>query len=381
MTPPKKSSRKTKTIRPKSINSHLVDIPKYFILGGLLVLLVTLVWIISPFIPSIIIGAVIATGFWPIHRRIKKALKKRTTAAVVSTFILLAVILVPVAWFVSYITEQAIDTYSYIESKVSVLVEDIEDIDAKLIPEIIDNSFAGEYIEKAKEILPISAGDIIGYATGIIQNASQFLVNQTTNFAKQLSVLAVHIFVFLLSMFFFLRDGDRVIHEIKDLIPLASDYRDVLIDKLRGMSKGILYGIFGAAMAQGLLGGIGFALVGIENAAFWGTIMAFFSIVPYIGSTIIWIPAALVLFITGHWIGGLFLVLWGLFVVGTVDNFIKPIVIGESARIHPLLSFLIILGGIFTMGLPGLIIAPYLLSLGLTFLYIYKLEYQKILGK
>jgi predicted PurR-regulated permease PerM len=384
MTPPPKknpSKRKPSRMHTKANkpNTHvvLVDIPKYFILGGLLALMITLIWIISPFIPSIIIGAVIATGFYPIHKRIKKVLKKRTPAAIVSMVILLSIILIPVTWFISYITTQAIDTYFYVEEQFGALLE----IDVKLIPEIIENSFVGTYLNQAKEILPIQTEDIVGFATTAIQNISEFLVSQTTNLAKQVSILTFHIFVLLLSMFFFLRDGDTAIQEIKDVIPLANEYREILMNKLQAMSKGILYGIFGASMAQGLLGGIGFSLVGIENAAFWGTIMAFFSLVPYVGATLIWIPAALVLLLTGHSVAALVLVLWGMFVVGTVDNIIKPIVIGESARIHPLLSFLTILGGIFTMGITGLIIAPYILSLALSFLYIYKLEYQSVLNE
>jgi predicted PurR-regulated permease PerM len=371
--PPKK--RSTKKPKPK-IDTHVVleDIPKYFILAGLIALLITVVWIISPFLPSIVIGAVIATSFYPIHRRILKLVKKRTIASVLSFVIILGIILAPVTWFASYITDQAIDTYSYVEEHVGDVFSDVQ-----LIPEKIENSFVGRYIEQASEFAPIKMEDVVGFATTIVQNVSQFLVEQTTSFAKSLSVLAFHLFVLLLSTFFFLRDGDKVIHEFKELIPVARKYRTILFDKLQAMSRGILYGIFGAAMAQGFLGGVGFALAGIENAAFWGTIMAFFSIVPYVGATLIWIPAAIILFITGHWVAGIFLVLWGMFVVGTVDNFIKPIVIGESARIHPLLSFLTILGGIFTMGLPGLIIAPYLLSLALTFLYIYKLEYKDVL--
>ncbi len=376
--PPKKPTKKSKPkSRSPKIDTHVVleDIPKYFILGGLIALLIAIIWIISPFLPSIVIGAVIATGFYPIHRRILKVLNnKRTAASIISFMLILGILLAPVTWFVSYITDQAIDIYSYVEIHVGDVFDDVQ-----LIPEKIENSFVGKYIEQASDFAPIKMEDVVGFATSAVQNVSQFLVAQTTSFAKSLSVLAFHLFVLLLSTFFFLRDGDKVIHEFKELIPVARKYRKILFDKLQAMSRGILYGIFGAAMAQGFLGGIGFALAGIENAAFWGTIMAFFSIVPYVGATLIWIPAALILFITGHWVAGLFLVLWGMFVVGTVDNFIKPIVIGESARIHPLLSFLTILGGIFTMGLPGLIIAPYLLSLALTFLYIYKLEYKQVL--
>ena len=354
------------------------SITKYFILGVLAILMVTLIWIISPFIPALIIGAVIATGFYPLRQRLAKYLKRRTLTAVVSTLIILLIILLPVSWFVTFITQEAVDTYIYVQSRVTVLLE----MDIKLLPEIVQNSFIGKYVKQAEEatkVFPIQPEDVVGFVTSLIQNVSQFLVDQTTTFIKSLSVLAVHLFVFILAVFFFLRDGDRVVEEFRELIPLSKKYRNVLFEKLHDMSQGILYGIFGAAMAQGFLGGVGFALAGVENAAFWGTIMAFFSIVPYIGSTIIWIPATIILFITGHWVAGLFLVLWGVFVIGTVDNFVKPIVIGEKAQIHPLLSFLTILGGIFTMGLPGLIIAPYLLSIALTFLHIYKLEYASVL--
>ncbi|MFA6435754.1 MAG: AI-2E family transporter [Candidatus Gracilibacteria bacterium] len=356
------------------------NLPKYFLLGGLLALMITLIWIISPFIPSIVIGAVIATGFYPVHSVVLKKVKgRRTIATLISLFVILAVVLVPVSWFISYITGQAIDMYLYIELKVETLLS----TDFHLIPKIIETnakfSEIYKYLQNITNTLPIKTTDVVGFITTLIQNVSQFLMNQSTNIAKELSVLAVHFFVLILSIFFFLRDGDLLVQEIKDILPMAQEYRKILFDKLRNMSKGILYGIFGAAMFQGFLGGIGFALAGIGDAAFWGTVMAFFAIVPYIGSTIIWVPAVIILLATGHWIAALFLALWGTFIVGTVDNLIKPLVIGEKARIHPLLSFITILGGIFTMGLPGLIIAPYLLSLCLTFLHIYKLEYQKVL--
>lgn len=358
------------------------NLPKYFLLGSLLALIITLVWIISPFIPSIVIGAVIATGFYPIHALVlKKTGSRRTTSTLISLFIILAVVLVPVSWFISYITGQAIDMYLYIEPKVGALLT----TDFHLIPKIVEDNatFGGiyKYFQNITETLPIKTTDVVSFITTLIQNVSQFLVNQSTAIAKEISVLAIHFFVLILSIFFFLRDGDRLVREVKEVLPMAKEYREILFEKLQKMSTGILYGIFGAAMFQGFLGGIGFALAGIGDAAFWGTVMAFFAIVPYIGCTLIWIPAVIILLITGHWIAALFLGLWGTFIVGTIDNLIKPLVIGEKARIHPLLSFITILGGIFTMGLPGLIIAPYLLSLCLTFLHIYKLEYQKVLKK
>jgi len=365
--------------RKPKIDHHLIleDVPKYFLVFGLLSLVVVTIWIISPFIPSLIIGAVIATGFYPLHKKILKYVKYRTVAAGLSFLLVLLIALLPLAWFTSYLTQEALETYKVAESKVAELLA----LDITLIPGILKDSPIGPYLEQASEIAPVQPEDIIGFASTLIQNTSQFLVGQTTAFAKSLSVLAFHFFVLMLSIFFFLKDGDKVINEVKELLPLTPKYREEIVHKLHDMSQGILYGIFGAGIAQGFLAGIGFALVGIENAAFWGTIMAFFSVVPYIGAALIWVPASLLLLVTGHWIACLFLVGWGALIVSSVDNFIKPIVIGETARIHPLLSFLTILGGLFSMGLAGLIIAPYLVSLALTFLYIYKLEYQEVLEK
>src|SRR3989338_3881060 len=327
----KKSPQKNRAPKPtlieiKSSNTVIQDIPKYFILGGLLIFMIAILWVIKPFMMPLIIGAVIATGFNPLQERIKLKIPNRTLSALLGFFIILVIIMVPVSWFISYITQQAIETYLFIESKVSELLA----IDVTLIPKIIKNSFVGPYLLQVEEYLP-QPTEIAGFVTDMIKNLSQFLVNQSTNFAKQLSVLAFHIFVLFLSTFFFLRDGDRVVKEIKELMPLARHYKEEVFKKLKDMSRGILYGVFGGAMAQGFLGGVGMAIVGIENAAFWGTLMSFSALVPFVGPMLIWVPAAITLFVTQHWIAGLVLTLWGIFVVGTVDNIIKPILIGEKA--------------------------------------------------
>ena len=132
------------------------NLPKYFLLGGLLALMITLVWIISPFIPSIVIGAVIATGFYPIHSMVLGKVKgRRTIATLISLFVILAVVMVPISWFISYITGQAIDMYLYIEPKVETLLT----TDFHLIPKIMENNAtftkAYNYFQTMTANLPI----------------------------------------------------------------------------------------------------------------------------------------------------------------------------------------------------------------------------------
>jgi predicted PurR-regulated permease PerM len=370
-----KQTKSTKHIALIDSDIILKDIPKYFVLVVLVFLLIIFGFTVSPLIAPIIIASVIATGFYPFYKRVLKVMKFPTIASLLTSLFLLAIIIVPISSFISFITKEAFETYLYIESKVAVLIN----TDFRIVPEIIDNSFLGKYVNEYWDLIQANSGEVIQLASKVIQNLSQFLVDKTTGIAKQISIMAFYGFVLLISLFFFFRDGEKIIESVKELIPLPRKYRDIMMVKLSDISKGILYGVFGAAMAQGFLGGVGFALVGVNNSAFWGTVMAFFSIVPYIGSTIIWLPAVITLFITGHFIAGIFLTIWSVLIVGTIDNFIKPILIGEKAHIHPLLSFITIFGGIFVFGLTGLIIAPYLLSLVLTFLHIYKMEYKNIL--
>jgi len=213
----------------------------------------------------------------------------------------------------------------------------------------------------------------------MIQNIGTFIASQLTELMKKISVVFVHIFILLLSLFYFLRDGDKIKKYIKELLPLPERYRKELFEKLFVISKAIIFGIFVAAIIQGVVAGIGFFIAGVSNVIFWGTLTAFFSIVPYLGTAIIWVPMVLFLFLSGNWPAAIFLTICGLLLVSTADNIVKPYLIGGKARLYPLVTFFVILGGIFTIGLKGLIFGPFVLVLVLTFLHIYRLEHKKAL--
>lgn len=355
----------------------VVDIAKYYLLGTLTILLILVFLMIIPFLPSLIIASVIATGAYPLYSKLVKFSKKPNLSAFLLSFSLLVLIITPLSWFIAYITKEAFETYLYLQSEVTKLIGN----DFTLIPQMVSDSFLGKYLDKYGDFVTINPSDIIQYATILLQNISEFLIDKTTSFAKQISLIALHSFVLLISTFFFFRDGEKIVSSVKDLIPLPKRYRETVVQKLHDISQGILFGVFGASIAQGILGGIGMAIAGVQNAVFWGTIMAIFSVVPYIGSSVIWIPMVLSLLFTGHYIAAIFFAIWCMFIVGTVDNFVKPLLIGEKANIHPLLTFITIFGGIFVFGVSGVIIAPYILSLLLAFIHIYELEYKKVLDE
>lgn len=353
------------------------DIQKYFLIVITILLIVLFFQFLSPFFSTLIIAGVIAAGTHPFNQWLTKKVKNRTVATLLTLLIVTVIILAPFTMFFFFIAQEATTAYTAISDDVAWFLN----LDIALVPAKIRESFLGEWFTKVTQYTPISYENIFGVIQDALERVSSFLVAQTAGIVARLSLFILYILVFLLSLFYFLRDGAALIKNVKQLIPLPTKYRDTLFNKLNQLSKGVIYGFFGAAVAQGLLAGFGFYVVGISNAAFWGTIMAFFSPIPYLGTSLIWVPAVIILLIQKHFVAGIFLFAWCAALVGTADNIVKPYLIGKSTAIHPLAILLMLLGGVFTFGLKGLILGPFILTLLLAFLHIYQLEYKKVLKK
>jgi len=288
-----------------------------------------------------------------------------------------AVILGPFSLLISLLAEDAVGAANYIQTQVEGY--DIEDI--HLLPEMVRDSVVGDFLNKMEQYSPITRVDLVDSVSSATKAVGTFVVSQTTNVAKKVSVILLDLFILLISLFYFIKDGTKIALYVRSIMPLPSRYQKVLFHQLSTISKAIILGIFGAAIMQGAVAGVGYWIAGVENSVFWGTITAFLSIVPYLGAALIWIPITIVLFITGHWLAGIFMIAWGVAVVSTVDNIVKPYLIGGTAHMYPLLTLFVILGSIFTIGFKGLILGPFALILALTFLHIYKLEYKDVLNE
>ncbi|MFH1410642.1 MAG: AI-2E family transporter, partial [Patescibacteria group bacterium] len=315
----------------------------------------------------------------PAHKWIiKKIPFSRSLSALISMILIIIIILLPFTLFGFFVAEQAADAYVAVSNRINIIVETNDVSTTSKILELIPYSHK---IEGVFKYLPFSTADLLQTARDAVGVASSFLLSKTTNILKHLSVFLVHLLIFLVSLFYFLREGDRLVNYVRSLLPMSRIYRQELFTKLSKLSYGIIYGIFGAAIIQGFLVGVGFAVAGIGNAAFWGVIAALFSPVPYIGTMVIWLPAVVITAIGGKYITAVLLLAWSVLIAGSADNVIKPYIIGSSAHLHPLATLLVLLGGTFVFGLKGLIFGPFVLTLALAFLHIYKLEYKAILEK
>ena len=354
-------------------------LPKHFLIAAIVLLVGFIVYMISPFLVPIIIAGIIASVAAPLQKFWVWLFKGhcKWIAALLSTLIVLIIILGPFSLLVALLSEDAVEAVEFVEHQ----IEEYEIEDIHLLPGMIRDSKIGEYLDKIEQNSPITRQDLVEAVSSATSTVGSFVVSQTTNVAKKVSVILVDLFILLLSLFYFLRDGDKIIKYAKSILPLPNNYQKVLFKQLSTISKAIIFGIFGAAIMQGAVAGVGYWIAGAENAVFWGTITAFFSIVPYLGAALIWVPITIVFLVTGHWIAALFLIVWGVAVVSTVDNIVKPYLIGGTAHIYPLLTLFVILGSLFTIGFKGLILGPFALILALTFLHIYKLEYKEVLKK
>ena len=221
--------------------------------------------------------------------------------------------------------------------------------------------------------------DLIGKISEAAQNLGSFLVSQLFNFLENIISFLLALIVFFFALYYFFKDGELIIKKITDLNPLPHKHEEAIFNKFKEVSLAMLFGLFFTAIIQGTLAGIGYWVVGIQNPIFWASATALFSLIPLLGTAIIWVPASIILVATGNMVGGIGLFLWGMLVVATVDNFIRPYLIEGKAPVHPLMTFLAVLGGIFTFGLKGLIFGPIILNLLIAFLHIYEMEYAKLL--
>ena len=361
----------------KAPNTNSNVFQRYFLIIVLVVLLALLTIFISPFGVDLLLAGIIVTAVWPAHRVIlKKIAFSRSLSALISMILIIIVILLPFTLFGFFVADQATDAYTVISDRINTIVETSDVSTTSKVLELIPFS---DKIEGVFRYLPISTADLLQTAGDAVGVVSTFLLSKTTNILKHLLLFLVHLLIFLISLFYFLREGDRLLLYIRSLLPMSKIYRQELFSKLSHLSYGIIYGIFGAAILQGFLVGVGFSVAGINNAAFWGAIAALFSPIPYIGTAVVWIPAVAALAIGGNYVTALLLLAWSVFIVGMADNVIKPYIIGRSAHLHPLATLLVLLGGTFVFGLKGLLFGPLVLTLALAFIHIYRLEYKTVL--
>lgn len=184
----------------------------------------------------------------------------------------------------------------------------------------------------------------------------------------------------LFVLFFLLRDYDKVIHSLRHILPLSRSQEDRLLSEVESVSKSAVMGSFLTAIAQGVAGGLGMWAAGFPGL-FWGTMMGFASFIPAVGTALIWLPASIYLFILGETGWAIFLAVWSIAVVGSIDNVLRPMLMQGSSGMSTLMIFFSLMGGIHYYGLMGIIYGPLVFAITLVLFNIYEEEFKEFLNR
>jgi predicted PurR-regulated permease PerM len=241
-----------------------------------------------------------------------------------------------------------------------------------------ESAFLREVREQFSQFLGIEGLNLTLVISSLLDRVARYLMEHYASILGGIGAFFFKFSIMVFSMFFFFRDGEALVRELKKLIPLAPEHEDLVLKKLKDVTYATFFGIFATGISQGIVAGFIFTFLGINNAILWGTATAVFSLVPVLGTATVWIPMSLYLISTGAVTRGVILFLLGVTIIGLVDNLIRPLIIeGKSQGMHLLLVVFSLAGGLMLFGPSGLVLGPLVAALFVTFLEIYKIEFEE----
>jgi len=334
---------------------------KGFVLVMTIVYGIGFIALISGFFNALLLAAVFSGIVYPLYLWFQKVFGGRNTLASLATlFISLLSIVIPMILLLGLVAEQALEMADTVQPWIEQRLDGPNMAEQEL-PSWVPFR---ERIEPYREDISAKLAEVVG-------NAGLFLAASLARLSEGAVLFFLNLFVMLYAMFFFLMSGPSLVEKILSYAPLSQKDKDKMIKVGLSVSRATVKGTLIIGMIQGTLGGIGFAVAGIGSAVFWGAVMAVLSVLPGIGATLVWAPAVVYLLISGKMVAALGLLAWSAGVVGSVDNFLRPILVGRDSQMPDLLILLSTLGGLALFGASGLVLGPVLAALFLTVLAIY----------
>ncbi|MBI5017588.1 MAG: AI-2E family transporter [Deltaproteobacteria bacterium] len=342
---------------------------RYVVHVMLLISLYLAYLVLRPFLHSIVFAAVLASLCVPLQKFFERPLHGRRGLAAFCVVVMAAVVIaVPLLLFIAALAAEGVDSVNRVQGW----------LQAGGVETLLHHPRLAQITAWARERLPFAAHlDLGQQLLAYSKRAGEALLGQGAGLAANVVALAVHSFVMLFVLFYLVRDGHQMMAALKALTPLQEHQDERIAARIREMARSVFVGSFLTAACQGLAGGIGLALVGIPGL-FWGAVMGVVSLIPIVGTALVWVPAAGYLFLVGRWRSALFLLGWCTVVVGLTDNVLRPFLMRGRSGLSPMFVFLAVMGGLEYFGLPGLLYGPLILTFAAAILYLYKEEFPTV---
>ncbi len=329
------------------------------VLVGVLVYLTYLV--ASPFLAPLCWAVALVIFAYPLHRRVQKRVSGETRAALATTLILVIILVGPVLTIAAGATYQAIGLAHWFQDQV------------KQGRKPILEWARGKPLELLHQYLPkdVEKAQVEEYLTGKAHAWVAYVVTQAPRMLGIFTTVLMNLFVIFLATFSLLRDGPAVLDLVRRVLPLDKSQQDRFFSLVANTIHASLFSSLAIAAVQGALGGLLFAMLGIGRPMMWGVIMAFLSLIPMLGSALVWVPAAIILAVNGHVAKAVILVAAGVLVIGTADNILRPILMKGRSEMSELLVFVSVIGGLAVFGMVGIVLGPLVAALALASLQMY----------
>ncbi len=343
----------TQTNRNTTTSDRLTTVLSY----GVLILLGYLVFVIvAPFIRPLAWSAVMAIFFYPLYLQVEKHMHP-TYAALLSTLAVTLLLIVPVLLILLYASKEAIDSSARIQGMING--------GAAALPT--------HFIDWLQARLPDSLQniDLMGPLRQGAERIASYLASSLGGMLRNLLSFFVSLFIVLFALFFMFRDGRAILRAARHLIPFDPEIQESMLGESRDLIFASVAVALLIAAIQGTLGGMAFGLTGLPAPVFMGVLIAFFSIVPVVGSALIWFPAAVWLALSGHWGKAIVVAAICGGVAGVADNLVRPLLLRNRTRLNDLLLFISILGGLDAFGLLGLVAGPTIVAAALGVFRVY----------
>ncbi|MBW2980101.1 AI-2E family transporter [Candidatus Woesearchaeota archaeon] len=344
---------------------------KYFFLVLFLFMLALAFMIVRPFMTTIIASIILSYIFYPLYAKINKRIKIRNISVTIVILIAILILTIPLFFVMNTITKESYVVYLMAKQRITS-GEVFAACNGKNTTICGISDFTKDLLENPRTSYNLEKS---------VQKATNYVIDSMSNFIFSIPLIFLNFFILVFIMFYLIRDGSDIYRKFKDLVPLAKSHKERVLNKFNDVTYAVVYGTMIIALIQGSLGGLGLFIFGIPSPVLWGAMMIIAAMIPFLGPPVIWVPIVVLHLLnavsandTTQITKGIIMVLYFSLVVGTIDNILRPKIIGDRSQVHPVLILLGVVGGIALFGIIGIVIGPVILAIFTAFLQIYESE-------
>ena len=310
--------------------------------------------IFAPFLPAITWAIALAVATRRPYDWLRERLRSKTLTAAIGVLLVILLILTPAFLVLQSLGTRVVETASLVQSGAAL-------------------SWANELLHEYPRLQHLidRVSSVVSFEQAA-QSTAGFLASRLRVFLTGSVTTITQLIIMLFTLFFLFRDREEARLALRSLLPLNTDQTDHLLDRMGNTISAVLQGSLLIAIIRACLGGLMFWILGVPDALIWSVVMALLGTIPSLGTFLVWMPIAVYLVVTGHWIKATILFGWGAFVIGTVDNLLYPTLVGSKLQLHTVPVFFAVLGGIGLFGITGIVLGPLLLTTFVALLTIWK---------